>query len=137
MSEDDARMPSGIVARIERDLSALRKRPTTLAEFIGLWKGFADDVGASYESGIFEFANYLSVRDHLAWIMENYPGAREIIGPELREIDDRFKTATQESPVPIQPLSTLTPERWWWYRWPLRYGRELADDLEREHGPRN
>ena len=103
----------------------------SLNDLMNKWGSFVAEIERGYGDSIYEYTNSLSVRDVLEDVCSGVPTAvREIIERALRQVDDRFESATTQSAKPIVAGTADKSDRW--FRVPKNLVGELKSDIESE-----
>ncbi len=120
---------------IEREIGKLSDRAhfqTSLERLLQRWQTFVEQVEVGYADSIYEYTNDLSVRDLLEGIGASAPASlRERLAAFLKEWDDRFSAATEETDRAVAPGAPPSGAARW-RRIPRRLLSELKEDLRNE-----
>lgn len=103
----------------------------TPEDWLGRWRQTVERVEAVYSDDIHELTNSLATRDLLEDLTSLLtPPGQDALRRDIRPWDERYDAATRAVSVSLMGNQVpWRPKRWWWYRVPVRLGRELADDL--------
>jgi hypothetical protein len=105
----------------------------TLGQLFREWASFVSEVERGYDDSIYEYANDLSTRAHLARIEGALSDqGQQALNAVLEPLDERFRRATKEIAAPLIDLVKNDRPTPWFNRVPLQPGNELAEDLRSE-----
>lgn len=99
-------------------------------ELLTKWEAFIGKVEQGYSLTIYDYTNELTLRGLLLQASTATTPLSTAESNRLKELDQRFRIATQEAERPITP--GFAGGRWWYYRIPLKRCGELLDDLREE-----
>jgi ABC-type nitrate/sulfonate/bicarbonate transport system substrate-binding protein len=129
-----------VLRELEREWSERANHPIYVAGVLTDWDEFTREVAEGYQSGIYDYENELSAREMIAELGGRLGGLPPAMAQRVVDSDERFRAATtsQGRPIGMSPREAMArpdvikPDRWWWFRRPVRAGPELAQDLEGE-----
>ncbi|MFI6521926.1 hypothetical protein ACIBF1_40680 [Spirillospora sp. NPDC050679] len=107
------------------------REPFTLAEMTGKWERLVAMVEDGYEGMVDEYANDLYCRNwlHEAWLLLD-EHLLVIWSPRVKELDDRFRTATvDDDGQAVGYYHRADPDLWWWRRHPRLLVGDLGEAL--------
>lgn len=115
--------------------SVLRVQQTRIWEdLIAQWAEVVTEIEAGYERTFDNYVNALVTRLSIERALDaGYPAPSSSTHQQLVSLDRRFKRATKPVLHPLGGYEHVEPDRrksWWYFRLPLRYGDEMASDLE-------
>ena len=104
----------------------------TLDSLTDVWErsvAWVEEKGESYVHD--EFVDRLLSRDSLEDALSLIsPIQRGSLESRVRPLDDRFVGGTRAVSTSIRPRSPWQPQRWWWFRVPLRMGDAFRARLD-------
>ena len=122
-------------ARLGELLARMSKSAHHQIDLEGLiadWRRFVTELQTGYGASIYDYTNDVSVRDLLGELIASLsPTGADELEREIAAADDAYRAATRPSDRPLLPLAPDV-HSWWWFRIPLRPGRELEADLVSE-----
>jgi hypothetical protein len=110
-------------------LTRKNARARSLAELVVGWDDFVERVERGYSLTIYDYTNDLGTRNLLEHLCHSVTSelARRIRA-ELKDTDERFRSATVEYPRATVPAAE--PDRWWYFRRPKVLVGDLRQDFD-------
>jgi hypothetical protein len=129
-SQEGQRRLHGVLREISRRSG--RKDLVSLNELVAGWEHFVRSVEAGYDDCIYEYTNDLSIRGLLESVIQKLDSeSRTQLVAAIDSLDQRFRSATNQSVRPVAP-GVVPEDGWWWYRIPNKLPDEIAEDLRSE-----